>query len=432
MLTLINHQISLPVTVVMTVICLLKVMARPETCTLGEQVYQVGETWSVNVKDFGENCINCTCLPGGELDCQKPVCTKPKCEEPKTLRGQCCPSCEVGTDATESLEKMVGCDFQGEHFEHQEVFPSNKTALKHKKNHCVLCECYNGYVMCHLKACLGTPGCKKMVASDDDCCLHCAMSDSKKPKAQADCRTALGIEKNGTRWTPKLETFGEMKCFECFCLNGNVNCQKLKCPERSKLSCDDPVPDQDGCCRECPANKIKRRKKKENKNCKNSATPAAKENCLNSTTNKHNRKRPNKDEVTVSHKNVHYYDVINKLCVPKSAERIVYYSKGDNFMSLSFDDIKNNTIYQTYWELKNNRIQKIDNRTIIMPDEFRRSVSLTDILGAIDSKREKAFWKKLNKRQGRCKKKCRRKLVETSIRKLKIIKIDLSKKKCQL
>ncbi|XP_013095747.1 chordin-like isoform X2 [Biomphalaria glabrata] len=435
MLNLIHFQIAFPVTLVVTLSCLLRVVARSssETCSLGGHVYQVGETWHPELDMFGKNCINCTCLPGGETDCKKHDCPKPECEEPKVLKGQCCPTCGVGTDTPQQQNKKKrGCDFQDEHYEHREVFPSNKTALAPKQDQCVLCECYNGDVICHIKKCVKTPGCKHLIEADDDCCLQCAMVDVEKPKAKADCVTNTGIQENGTTWKPIIVSYGEMKCVECLCLNGNVSCWRLKCPENSNLECDDPLPDQDGCCRECPMDKKKKRKKKENSkaNCKHFALSGSKTNCLNIGPKRGNKKSAEGDSVLL--KPSHVNDVINKLCLPKSAEKLVYYSKGNTFISLTLDDYKNNTIYQTYWELKNNRIQTTENHIITTPDEFRKSTPLTDILGGIDSKTEKAFWKKLNKRQRRCKKKCRRKLLETSIIKLKVTKIDFSKKKCSL
>uniref|UniRef100_A0A8D8G108 BMP-binding endothelial regulator protein n=1 Tax=Culex pipiens TaxID=7175 RepID=A0A8D8G108_CULPI len=59
------------------------------TCTVGGQVYQNGDTWSLSA------CASCECK-AGEVRCAKIQCTKPKCKPNETLvtaKDECCPKC---------------------------------------------------------------------------------------------------------------------------------------------------------------------------------------------------------------------------------------------------------------------------------------------------------------------------------------------------
>ncbi|CAL1527323.1 unnamed protein product [Lymnaea stagnalis] len=404
-LVIINKQLLVYVSFTVAMSCFLLVGARPEHCTLGGHHYRVGETWHPELDSLGKNshCVNCTCLPGGEAMCTKLDCPKPTCKEPKIPQGECCPSCEdvdnlpptVGTDApAKKGYTEQGCDFQGEHYEHGDVFPSNKTALRPQGDQCVLCECYNGEVICHLKKCIRTPRCAKLVEADDDCCQHCE-DDIPVTKAGAlDCNTSTGLRLNGTTWNPIIVSVGEIKCVECQCLNGKFDCRRLQCPVESKLPCNDPIPDQDGCCKECPVDKKRKRKKKGRgkRPCKNAVTSEDREDCQTQETKKNKKtkkKTNNKGEATTPttvQNSSRIHDVIHQLCIPKTGDRLVYFTTGDNSLVLSIDNT-NTSIEQHRWTTRKDRIQSTEKKVLTDKeiDDFRKLKKIADMLGAIDN-----------------------------------------------
>ncbi|XP_059177867.1 chordin-like protein 2 [Physella acuta] len=368
---------------------------------------------------------------GGELHCVHPECPKPTCDEPRIIKGQCCQTCdEFGPDSpVREGPKPSGCDLEWGHYDHLDVFPSNRTALKPKPGQCVLCLCYDSKLICHLKTCQPTLKCPNLVEMDDDCCMHCDVTDAGTPgnsaktkQSSGDCVSSTSeVHANGSTWNPVIFSFGEVKlkggggevkCVQCRCLNGIIDCYRLQCPEESTLKCDNPQPDPDGCCKECPTEK--HRQVKDGKIRKGA-----------------NKKKPTKgSSKPIFSTSMSLNDVIGKLCLPKGAERVVYYTKGDNFLTLAFDDPKKNLIEQMHWVIKRGRVQSSVNKKVTDTVGYRKKTTVADILGVIDKKNLKRFLRRLEKRQGSCPKKCRRKLVENAIKKMPVKTLDLKKKKC--
>ncbi|PVD18909.1 hypothetical protein C0Q70_21468 [Pomacea canaliculata] len=111
---------------------------------LGDKRYEVGKTWHPVLKPFGENtCVNCTCFTGGNVKCTGVDCPRPDCEEPKMVPGECCPTCDAGTEGSKEVEgKRPGCQFHGASFKDGDTFPSNRTGLRPtRQDQCVMCVC---------------------------------------------------------------------------------------------------------------------------------------------------------------------------------------------------------------------------------------------------------------------------------------------------
>ncbi|BFZ00302.1 hypothetical protein BsWGS_03341 [Bradybaena similaris] len=435
-------------------ICLLATSVRPtfsdfkETCTLGDEHYAVGDTWHPKLLPFGENtCVNCTCLTGGDVRCSGMDCPKPKCEEPRIVVGQCCPTCDVQREETGSqVNEQPGCEFYGHHHEDGDVFPSNKTALKPKHgNQCVLCACYRGDVICHLKTCLPNNKCQKAMRVDDDCCLHCQDVSSVKDHTkfishnmnqtleEGDCLYATGRQKNGTTWKPVIGQYGEMKCIVCTCFNGHINCERLHCPEESELKCNSSELDPDECCKQCTTQvKYDNKQLTEAKTCTTDSTNKNdKKHCSrkqqSSRKSRTRNKNRNKQGRRIFQAEMRLNDVLHKLCLPDKAQHLVYHTKGNNLESLVFDWTSHNTLEYISWTIRKGKLQNTERKTVSDPGEYRRNITVAELLGAVHKKNMKSFFKHLERKQRQCKKKCKRKILDRAIKRLKIQELDLTK-----
>ncbi|XP_012945927.1 chordin-like protein 2 [Aplysia californica] len=437
-------------------------------CVLGGEQYNVGETW--HPKEFSStanSCVHCTCLEGGQINCTGVDCPSPECEVPRFIHGQCCPTCDEfdnitptvrGDEAGSPETDMPGCDFHGDHYEDGDIFPSNKTAYKPKHdNQCVLCGCYRGEVICHLKTCLPSPRCRRVVRVDDDCCLQCEEESSideyfmsigsdniNHTLDDEDCLSATGRRKNGSTWKPVVGEYGEMHCIVCSCLEGQVDCKRLTCPDVTTLTCRHPRPRQDGCCKECPEsdrqrdNRKKKRKKskkgKKKRRCKSGDDSEGKKNCKRRGKKRKTKRKKNKKSSTsrsstgdIFTPGMRLDDVFHKLCIPPNVDRLVYHIKGGNFDSVVFDNPKDQTIEHIRWTIRKGRIHDTQRNWVLAPEDFRRNVTVADIVGGVKKKDIKRFMRRFAKREQRCKKRCRRKLIERSVKKIKAKTIDLSR-----
>ncbi|CAG5125908.1 unnamed protein product [Candidula unifasciata] len=408
-------------------ICLLASSFRPtisdikEICTLGDEHYGVGDTWHPKLLPFGDNpCVNCTCLRGGEVMCNGMDCPKPKCEEPRIVVGQCCPTCEVQMEDENrsQVKEGPGCQFYGHLYEDGDVFPSNKTALKPKhSNQCVLCACYRGDVICHLKTCLPNHKCQKTMKVDDDCCLHCQdvtslrghtklISHNQNQTLEAgDCLSATGRQKNGTRWKPVIGQYGEMKCIVCSCLNGHINCERLHCPKLSDLNCTSSGIPADECCNQCVTDvKYNDKELTETTDCSKGSRdrnnkklcPRKKQSSRKSRTRNKNRTKHGRRIFLAE---MQLNDVVSKLCLPEKSQHLVYHTRGNNLESLAFDWKSHNSLEYIQWTVRKGKIQNTERKTVLDPVEYRRNITVADILGAVQRKNIKTFFKQLDRRQ---------------------------------
>uniref|UniRef100_A0A0B7A7Y1 VWFC domain-containing protein n=1 Tax=Arion vulgaris TaxID=1028688 RepID=A0A0B7A7Y1_9EUPU len=340
-----------------------------------------------------------------------------------------------------------GCEFHGSHYEDGDIFPSNKTALKPKhSNQCVLCACYRGHVICHLKTCLSTLTCQKTMKVDDDCCLQCEQAPSLEDFTklisdnmnhtleEGDCLLTTGRQRNGTTWKPVIGQYGEMKCIICACINGQINCGRLQCPEHSDVKCDSSKVDPTGCCKQC-TQKSKQKTQTENEEDKCLQTTSdnnqQKKHCmgkLKPSRNKRNRKKNVTENGRVLFQaEMHLNEVLHKLCIGDKSRHLVYHTRTNHFEALAIDLRNEQKIEQIYWTIRKGKFQTTERKYVLDPEEYRRNITVGDILGTVQKKDVKGFLRRLDKAQQKCKRKCKRKMLDKAIKRLRVQDVDLTK-----
>ncbi|KAK3801610.1 hypothetical protein RRG08_011487 [Elysia crispata] len=453
-----GRQPVLLVTLLLTLASLVAARPTQERCQMENKTYGVGETWQI-----GPFCASCTCLEGGQIGCKAPTCPSIDCEEPRQTKGQCCPTCDnpptspfttPDEELTSDLLLSSGCDYLDGHYEVGEAFASNRSGLKtNSDDQCVLCHCMeSGEVLCVLQTCLPRPGCSRMVRVSEDCCPVCADELSSEG---GDCAMPSGQRmRNGSSWQPTIEQIGVVACVTCTCLDGEISCERLDCPEDSALPCSDPRHQKGKCCKTCPGQQkaleiANRGRGKGEKGGKGSPSKKNKTKSQNSRPEKRKRKKKRKcrhlkdQEKKKCRKrlkklkkrrrksrklsDMRLEAILGRLCLHDDTERLVYRSKGDNSESLYFDEHKENKIEQLHWVIRKGKIQRTDRKVILDPREVRRNVRVREILGTASAKDIKRFKRRLDRRQTRCTKKCRRKLLDKAVKKLKLRPLDLNK-----
>ncbi|MBN3295301.1 KCP protein, partial [Amia calva] len=159
--------------------------------------------------DPKNKCQRCTCLNGG-VKCVSVACPPVSCRNPVTPPGECCPVC-TGI-----------CDFEGQIYEHKTTFDSPADS-------CSKCTCLNEIVTCHRKPC--PQQCSHPLTSAA-CCPVC------------DACFYEGFEFNNRQTFPSPSN----PCQRCSCLNGNVICNMVVCPQ---IQCASPITKPGQCCPEC-------------------------------------------------------------------------------------------------------------------------------------------------------------------------------------
>jgi len=85
------------------------------------------------------------------------------------------------------------------------------------------------------------------------------------------CKSPMGYHPNGQDWHPVIASHGEQKCIKCKCKDGNINCEKKRCPRSTcqiQRNGSKKQPIDDDCC-QCRARRHQagqRRKHKQEKN----------------------------------------------------------------------------------------------------------------------------------------------------------------------
>ncbi|KAM3870584.1 LOW QUALITY PROTEIN: kielin/chordin-like protein [Diretmus argenteus] len=153
-------------------------------------------------------CQDCTCSRG-EVVCVQRRCPAVPCPNP-ALDGCACGVCD-------------GCNFHG-----RDCFSGER--FTHPTDHCQLCSCLNGAVVCVSVSCPSVP-CVRSVIPPGECCPVCTGVCLHQGKEY----------QSGSSFTPPTD-----RCSSCTCLNEVVNCQKTPCP----VQCSHPVP-SDTCCPMC-------------------------------------------------------------------------------------------------------------------------------------------------------------------------------------
>ncbi|KAF3688881.1 Kielin/chordin-like protein Cysteine-rich motor neuron 2 protein [Channa argus] len=160
-------------------------------------------------------------FPGGEKGCQDCKCSRGEvvCAQRR------CPAVSCSHPALDSCACGVcdGCNFNGRDCFNGERFP-------HPADHCQLCSCLNGGVVCMRRSCPSV-ACVRPVTHPGECCPVC---------------TGMCLHHGKEYQSGSTFTSPSDPCSSCFCLNELVNCQKRPCP----VQCSHPV-SSDACCPVC-------------------------------------------------------------------------------------------------------------------------------------------------------------------------------------
>ncbi|XP_011474483.1 kielin/chordin-like protein isoform X3 [Oryzias latipes] len=155
-----------------------------------------------------EGCQDCTCSRG-EVSCVQRRCPAVTCPHP-ALDGCQCGECNR-------------CNFDG-----RDCF--NGERFQHPDNHCELCSCLDGSVVCDRAPCPSV-ACRHPVTLPGECCPVCT----------GRCLHQGEEHPSGSTFTSPSDP-----CSACSCMNEVVTCQRRPCP----VQCSHPVP-SDSCCPHC-------------------------------------------------------------------------------------------------------------------------------------------------------------------------------------
>ncbi|TMS05280.1 Kielin/chordin-like protein [Larimichthys crocea] len=175
-----------------------------ESCTYNHRIYSNGQRFTTP----DQPCHICTCQRG-EVVCTQRRCPAVSCPHP-ALDGCACGVCD-------------GCNFNGRGCFNGERFP-------HPADHCQLCSCLNGGVVCTHVSCPSV-ACVRPVTPPGECCPVC---------------TGICLHQGKEYQSGFSFASPSDPCSSCSCLNEVVNCQRRPCP----IQCSHPVP-SDSCCPAC-------------------------------------------------------------------------------------------------------------------------------------------------------------------------------------
>ncbi|XP_043944568.1 kielin/chordin-like protein [Protopterus annectens] len=162
--------------------------------------------------DPSNKCNRCTCLNGG-VTCVSLICPPVSCRNPVIPSGECCPVCSGR------------CSYQGQIYESGTTFDSPSDS-------CSKCTCLNEVVTCQKKPCAQQCSHPLPFLAPLCCpvCDHCFFE-------------GLEFVNRQTYLSPSDP------CQRCTCLNGNVICTPVVCPQ---VTCTNPINRPGECCQECP------------------------------------------------------------------------------------------------------------------------------------------------------------------------------------
>ncbi|XP_064615551.1 chordin-like [Liolophura sinensis] len=380
-------------------------------CVLNGRHYALGDTWHPVVPPFGfMPCVNCTCSQSGEVDCRSQTCPKPECPHPKITPNQCCPTCEdienvpptvTEAEAREKPDPSLDCEFYGDTFSDGDKFPSNRTALQPtREGQCVLCVCTRGRVLCHLKSCPAVRCRDGYINVANDCCPKCK-----------DCLGVDGVRLNGTTWSPSVPPFGLMKCVQCTCLNGRIECSRKKCPDEKTLRCKRPRKAEGECCSTCRKGGKRRPHRNPGSSTPAPAFPVS-------------RKPKGKPVVPTSRLTE---NTLRQLCLARRTDRLVYRTNTSSSVSVVFDILKKSRVEVMTWTIRRGRLS-VMRREMLPADDYRKQTNVSDIVGSTNKRHYKKFKRRLSRQFKRCEKKrsCRLKHLSKALRKMRTKKIRFS------
>ncbi|KYN31061.1 Dorsal-ventral patterning protein Sog [Trachymyrmex septentrionalis] len=257
-------------------------------CFHETRFYEEGTQWTSN----SDPCSMCHCYRG-LAQCDTVPCPTVSCglgkqlEQPPT--GHCCPICadptSGETNATIKNNATRGCTLAGQyHLAGSSWHPYLPPA---GFDTCAVCTCdaVTLEVKCPLVQCPPLECDEKIAVRLDKkaCCRQCPPSTSlsnvtttassdtiRLPRDQAlpstrrtaeeilssgGCKYPFGGPyENGMEWHPRLHSHGEVKCVKCRCKNGEVRCDRKRCPRSlcnsiaHQMKRGEHVVDIDDCC----------------------------------------------------------------------------------------------------------------------------------------------------------------------------------------
>ncbi|XP_022244270.1 kielin/chordin-like protein [Limulus polyphemus] len=176
-------------------------------CVYESQVVQNGQTFTPP----HDPCLKCTCNLGN-IACSrlKNTCPPLSCQITEIPEGQCCPVCK-------------GCeDEMRRHLEHGRRWI-------HPRDNCQVCTCLEGKIRCDRQKC--DARCSHPIKRSNRCCPDCN-----------------GCQFHGVVYHHGAEIKTENPCTKCYCYNGNVGCESVRC---SNVSCGRPYIPASSCCPVC-------------------------------------------------------------------------------------------------------------------------------------------------------------------------------------
>ncbi|XP_033642340.1 chordin-like isoform X1 [Asterias rubens] len=151
-----------------------------------KKYHSIGSQWHPFVPPFGYiQCAICTCLSGGQYDCQRVQCPKLECKKPVRINlSDCCQTCPeepsttpepAESDVIQADEVERGCSFQGDFYRNGEEWHPNIPPFG--TSYCVKCRCKNGSTKCKKKNCPKL-SCEETTEIKGECCPVCADGSS--------------------------------------------------------------------------------------------------------------------------------------------------------------------------------------------------------------------------------------------------------------
>ncbi|VVC28266.1 Chordin,CHRD,VWFC domain [Cinara cedri] len=234
------------------------------SCLHGQKYYQHGAQWTSLV----DECYMCNCHYG-RVTCDVIICPIVQCLAPVAKTGTCCPTCDANASENQN-NSTNSCSLAGQQFQagsswHPYLPPNgfdtctlchcNNTSLKIKcqRMDCPPLECDQRIAIRQTKrsCCKVCPSSLQTTSKPTGPLVQLALSDQQmngevnsesEILANGGCSYPVGGPyENGQEWHPKIYSHGEVKCINCKCKDGNVRCDRKKCPKWN--SCSDP------CCK---------------------------------------------------------------------------------------------------------------------------------------------------------------------------------------
>ncbi|XP_015181074.1 PREDICTED: dorsal-ventral patterning protein Sog [Polistes dominula] len=256
-------------------------------CFHETRFYEEGTQWT----SANDPCSMCHCYRG-LAQCDPVPCPVLACPQGKQLKptaGHCCPICSATATNTTAKSNVTyvgrGCILAGQYH------PSGASWHPYLPpvgfDTCAVCTCdaVTLEVKCPRVQCPPLD-CDEKIAFRPDkkaCCKQCpsttpssaiavtgnldgmslprdqaVLSILRSPEeilATGGCKYPLGGPyENGMEWHPRVHSHGEMKCVKCRCKNGEVRCERKRCPRSlcnsiaHQMKRGDYVADGDDCC----------------------------------------------------------------------------------------------------------------------------------------------------------------------------------------